>query len=80
VPDVHKWIARYEAGRLPALADRSHRPQSYTHQSRIDLSERRYNVMASALHSAECDLPLPGIKTPFPRAFLPTVQVSVDPG
>jgi transposase InsO family protein len=29
---VHKWIARYEAGGLPALADRSHRPQTCTHQ------------------------------------------------
>jgi transposase InsO family protein len=29
---VHKWIARYEAGGLPALADRSHRPQSCSHQ------------------------------------------------
>ena len=25
---VHNWIARYEAGGLPALADRSHKPQS----------------------------------------------------
>jgi transposase len=25
---VHKWIARHEAGGLPALADRSHRPAS----------------------------------------------------
>lgn len=29
---VHRWIARYEAGGLPALADRSHRPQSCAHQ------------------------------------------------
>jgi transposase InsO family protein len=29
---VHKWIARYEAGGLPALADRSHRPNSCSHQ------------------------------------------------
>lgn len=29
---VHKWIARYETGGLPALADRSHRPQSCAHQ------------------------------------------------
>jgi transposase InsO family protein len=29
---VHNWIARYEAGGLPALADRSHRPQSCAHQ------------------------------------------------
>lgn len=29
---VHKWIARYEAGGLPALADRSHRPASCSHQ------------------------------------------------
>ena len=29
---VHKWIARYEAGGLPALADRSHKPQSCAHQ------------------------------------------------
>jgi hypothetical protein len=25
---VHNWIARYEQGGLPALADRSHRPRS----------------------------------------------------
>jgi transposase InsO family protein len=29
---VHKWIARYEAGGLAALADRSHRPNSCAHQ------------------------------------------------
>ena len=29
---VHTWIARYEAGGLPALADGSHRPQSCAHQ------------------------------------------------
>jgi transposase InsO family protein len=29
---VHKWIARYEAGGLPALADRSHRPNGCAHQ------------------------------------------------
>jgi transposase len=30
---VHNWIARYEAGGLPALADRSHRPASCPHQT-----------------------------------------------
>ena len=30
---VHSWIARYEAGGLPALADRSHRPTSCPHQT-----------------------------------------------
>ncbi|MDQ4029048.1 MAG: helix-turn-helix domain-containing protein [Actinomycetota bacterium] len=29
---VHRWIGRYEAGGLPALADRSHRPNSCSHQ------------------------------------------------
>jgi transposase InsO family protein len=29
---VHKWIARYEAGGLAALADRSHRPATCAHQ------------------------------------------------
>jgi len=29
---VHAWIARYEAGGLSALADRSHRPVSCPHQ------------------------------------------------
>lgn len=30
---VHNWIARYEVGGLPALADRSHRPASCPHQT-----------------------------------------------
>jgi transposase len=30
---VHAWIARYEAGGLAALADRSHRPGSCPHQT-----------------------------------------------
>jgi transposase InsO family protein len=30
---VHNWIARYEAGGLAALADRSHRPASCPHQT-----------------------------------------------
>ena len=29
---VHNWIARYETGGLPALADRSHRPATCAHQ------------------------------------------------
>jgi transposase InsO family protein len=29
---VHNWIARYEAGGLPALADRSHKPAGCAHQ------------------------------------------------
>jgi hypothetical protein len=29
---VHRWIARYEAGGLAALADRSHRPHGCSHQ------------------------------------------------
>jgi transposase len=29
---VHKWIGRYEAGGLSALADRSHRPNGCSHQ------------------------------------------------
>jgi transposase-like protein len=32
----HNWIARYEGGGLPALADRSHRPQSCAHALRND--------------------------------------------
>ncbi|HYT79953.1 MAG TPA: helix-turn-helix domain-containing protein [Actinomycetota bacterium] len=35
---VHNWIARYERGGLPALADRSHRPRSCAHL--IPLSSR----------------------------------------
>ena len=30
---VHAWIARYQAGGLSALADRSHRPGSCPHQT-----------------------------------------------
>lgn len=29
---VHNWIARYQQGGLPALADRSHKPHSCAHQ------------------------------------------------
>ena len=29
---VHSWLARYEAGGLEGLADRSHRPSSCPHQ------------------------------------------------
>jgi len=29
---VHAWLARYERGGLPALADRSHRPKGCAHQ------------------------------------------------
>jgi transposase len=29
---VHRWLARYEAGGLEGLADRSHRPDSCPHQ------------------------------------------------
>lgn len=33
---VHAWIARYEAGGLTALVDRSHRPASCPHQIRSE--------------------------------------------
>lgn len=29
---VYRWIVRYEQGGLPALADRSHRPETCAHQ------------------------------------------------
>src|SRR5436309_8839059 len=41
---VHAWIARYQAGGLPALADRSHRPASCPHQ------------IAPKLEAAICEL------------------------
>lgn len=34
---VHNWIARYKQGGLPALADRSHRPVSCSHQISAEL-------------------------------------------
>jgi transposase InsO family protein len=34
---VHNWIARYEVGGLPALADRSHRPETCAHQISAEL-------------------------------------------
>ena len=37
---VHSWIARYEAGGLAALADRSHRPASCPHQIPPELEAR----------------------------------------
>jgi transposase InsO family protein len=37
---VHAWIARYEAGGLAALADRSHRPASCPHQIAAELEAR----------------------------------------
>jgi transposase InsO family protein len=37
---VHAWIARYEAGGLAALADRSHRPATCPHQIPPELEAR----------------------------------------
>lgn len=37
---VHAWIVRYEAGGLPALADRSHRPNSCPHQIPAEVEAR----------------------------------------
>src|ERR1700761_7219562 len=34
---VHVWLARYEAGGIEALADRSHRPRSCPHQMPADV-------------------------------------------
>ncbi len=34
---VHRWIVRYEQGGLPALADRSHRPEACSHQIAAEL-------------------------------------------
>jgi transposase InsO family protein len=34
---IHSWIARYEAGGLAALTDRSHRPSSCPHQTSPEL-------------------------------------------
>jgi transposase len=37
---VHTWLARYAAGGLAALADRSHRPRSCPHQLAPPLEAR----------------------------------------
>jgi transposase len=37
---VHAWIARYEAGGLGALADRSHRPATCPHQTGAEIEAR----------------------------------------
>jgi transposase InsO family protein len=37
---VHSWLARYEAGGLEGLADRSHRPGSCPHQMAAELEAR----------------------------------------
>ncbi len=37
---VHAWIARYEAGGLSALADRSHRPARCPHQTDRQIEAR----------------------------------------
>ncbi len=34
---VHNWLLRYQSGGLPALADRSHRPQGCSHQTSPEL-------------------------------------------
>jgi transposase InsO family protein len=34
---IHKWVVRYEQGGLPALADRSHKPLSCSHQMTAEL-------------------------------------------
>lgn len=34
---MHRWIVRYEQGGLPALADRSHRPEACSHQIAAEL-------------------------------------------
>jgi hypothetical protein len=34
---VHTWLARYEAGDLEALGDRSHRPATCSHQLSSEL-------------------------------------------
>lgn len=53
---VHAWLARYEAGGLPALADRSHRPKGCAHQmppevEAVLLELRRVNSTARRLNS-----------------------------
>jgi transposase-like protein len=37
---VHAWIARYEAGGLAALAERSHRPETCPHQTHPETEAR----------------------------------------
>src|ERR1700744_5418254 len=34
---VHQWLARYEAGGLEGLRDRSHRPKSCPHQMSVSV-------------------------------------------
>ena len=49
---VHAWIARYEQGGLPALADRSHRPASCPHQTDAQTEALICAVAAVATSSA----------------------------
>lgn len=45
---VHRWVARYEKGGLPALADRSHRPETSAHQ--IPPETRPPSARSGAMH------------------------------
>ena len=57
---LHTWLARYEAGGLEGLADRSHRPVSCPHQMEPDaeavvLEMRRVRWDSASCH---CNQPL----------------------
>src|SRR4051812_50158567 len=48
---LHSWLARYEAGGLEGLADRSHRPLSCPHQLPAEVE-----ALALELRRARADL------------------------
>ena len=48
---VHGWLARFEAGGLEGLADRSHRPRSCPHQMTAAVE------IALATARSACDVP-----------------------
>ena len=55
---VHDWLAKYEAGGLENLGDRSHRPRSCPHQigSLVEVEIARMRACASGVGSAAAGL------------------------
>ena len=51
---LHAWLAKYEAGGLEQLADRSHRQRGCPHQVRTLTDPRRYRWSYAAVTGGSC--------------------------
>ena len=77
---VHRWVARYLAGQIGGLADRSHRPASCPHQAAevVGYGDVLYfvGVGGCCLRNSAMRVRVPGLRTSISTRTVPSRPMS----